>query len=228
MQYRTIIVEDDPMIARLDRAYVERDPRFQVVESFRDGKRALQWLQSNTADLALLDVYMPRFTGLELLRELRGTAVPIEIIMITAASDRETVDALLHLGVSDYLVKPFSLERFQQALDKFCAHRETMAAAGGSMSQSEVDRLMSSPQPAAALPKGYLQKTLELVRSCLREARGSLSSEAVAARTGLSAVTARRYVNYLVEQGEVVSTVDYDTGGRPSRLYHMCDRSMGN
>ena len=96
------------------------------------------------------------------------------------------------------------------------------------MSQSEVDRLMSSPQPAAALPKGYLQKTLELVRSCLREARGSLSSEAVAARTGLSAVTARRYVNYLVEQGEVVSTVDYDTGGRPSRLYHMCDRSMGN
>ena len=212
MQYRTIIVEDDPMIARLDRAYVERDPRFQVVESFRDGKRALQWLQSNTADLALLDVYMPRFTGLELLRELRGTAVPIEVIMITAASDRETVDALLHLGVSDYLVKPFSLERFQQALDKFCAHREAM----------------SSPQPAAALPKGYLQKTLELVRSCLREARGSLSSEAVAARTGLSAVTARRYVNYLVEQGEVVSTVDYDTGGRPSRLYHMCDRSMGN
>ena len=131
MQYRTIIVEDDPMIARLDRAYVERDPRFQVVERFRDGKRALQWLQSNTADLALLDVYMPRFTGLELLRELRGTAVPIEVIMITAASDRETVDALLHLGVSDYLVKPFSLERFQQALDKFCAHRETMAAAGG-------------------------------------------------------------------------------------------------
>ena len=228
MQYRTIIVEDDPMIARLDRAYVERDPRFQVVESFRDGKRALQWLQSNTADLALLDVYMPRFTGLELLRELRGTAVPIEVIMITAASDRETVDALLHLGVSDYLVKPFSLERFQQALDKFCAHRETMAGAGGSMSQSEVDRPMPSPQPAPALPKGYLQKTLELVRSCLREARGSLSSEAVAARTGLSAVTARRYVNYLVEQGEVVSTVDYDTGGRPSRLYHMCDRSMGN
>ena len=156
MQYRTIIVEDDPMIARLDRAYVERDPRFQVVESFRDGKRALQWLQSNTADLALLDVYMPRFTGLELLRELRGTAVPIEVIMITAASDRETVDALLHLGVSDYLVKPFSLERFQQALDKFCAHRETMAAAGGRMWQTEVERLMSTPPPPPPPPQGYI------------------------------------------------------------------------
>lgn len=228
MRYRTIIVEDDPMISRLDRAYVERDPRFQVVESFRDGKRALQWLQNNTADLALLDVYMPRFTGLELLRELRGTAVPIEVIMITAASDRETVDALLHLGVSDYLVKPFSLERFQQALDKFCAHRATMEAAGGSMSQSELDRLLSSPQPVTALPKGYLSKTLELVRGCLRDAQGSLSSEAVATRTGLSAVTARRYVNYLVEQGEVVSTVDYDTGGRPSRLYHSRTKDMGN
>lgn len=221
MQYRTIIVEDDPMISLLDRTYVERDPRFQVVETFRDGKNALYWLQRNRADLALLDVYMPRFSGLELLRELRGKAVPIEVIMITAASDAATVDALLHLGVSDYLVKPFSLERFQQALDKFCAHRETMAAAGGSMSQSDLDRLLASPRPAGApLPKGYLSKTLELVRACLREAGESLSSEAVAARTGLSAVTARRYVNYLVEQGEVVSTVDYDTGGRPSRLYH--------
>lgn len=222
MQYRTIIVEDDPMISQLNRAYVERDPRFQVVECFGDGRSALRWLEEHQADLALLDVYMPRFSGLELLRELRGRAIAVEVIMVTAASDTGTVDALLHLGVSDYLVKPFTIARFQQALDKFCAHREAVAAAGGSMSQSEVDRLLSAPQSAgAALPKGYLKKTLELVRACLREAETSLSSEAVAARTGLSAVTARRYVNYLAECGEAVSTVDYDTGGRPSRLYSL-------
>ncbi len=221
MQYRTIIVEDDPMVAQLNRVYVEKDPRFQVVERFGDGRSALYWLENHQADLALLDVYMPRFSGLELLRELRGRAIPIEVIMITAASDTGTVDALLHLGVNDYLVKPFTLQRFQQALDKFCAHREAMAAAGGSMSQSEVDRLLSNPQTAGVLPKGYLKRTLELVRACLREAETSLSSEAVAARTGLSAVTARRYVNYLTECGEVVSTVDYDTGGRPSRLYSL-------
>lgn len=225
MRYRAIIVEDDPMICQLNRTYVEKDPRFQVAGCFGDGRSALRWLEEHQADLALLDVYMPRFSGLELLRELRSRAVPIEVIMITAANDAETVDALLHLGVNDYLVKPFAMERFQQALDKFCAHRETMAAAGGAMSQSEVDRLLSSPQPAAGvLPKGYLQKTMELVRACLREAETSLSSEAVAARTGLSAVTARRYVNYLAECGEAVSTVDYDTGGRPSRLYSLAKR----
>ena len=66
--YRVVIVEDDPMVSLLNRTFVERDARFQVVQSFQDGRAALAWLEQNPADLAVLDVYMPLFTGLELPR----------------------------------------------------------------------------------------------------------------------------------------------------------------
>ena len=216
--YRVVIVEDDPMISYLNRSYVESDGRFQLVRTFQDGAAARDWLLKNRADLLVLDVYMPRVTGLELLRTLRERKVEADAIMVTAAHDVKTVDALLKLGVVDYLVKPFTRQRFQQALDAFCFHREAMA--GGMVSQETLDSLLPAPRGDAAPPKGVQGSTLERVRACLRGAPPEgLSSEAIARQTGLSAVTVRHYVNYLTERGEAESAVNYDTGGRPSRLY---------
>lgn len=219
--YRVVIVEDDPMVSLLDRSFTEKDSRFQVVEAFRDGRTALQWLSCNEADLLILDVYMPTLTGLELLHQLRAQSIPTDVIMVTAADDAKTVDALLKLGVVDYLVKPFTIERFQQALDSFCRHRETVS--GTAVSQQMLDQLLARPgQITQAPPKGLQESTLERVRDALRAAPAAgATSEALAQRTGLSAVTARRYLNYLVERGEAVSQVNYDTGGRPCRLYHF-------
>ena len=64
--YRVVIVEDDPMVSLINRTYVERDSRFQVVQTFQDGQTALDWLAQNPVDLVVLDVYMPLFTGEEL------------------------------------------------------------------------------------------------------------------------------------------------------------------
>ena len=219
--YRVVIVEDDPMVSLLDRSFTEKDSRFQVVEAFRDGRTALQWLTRNEADLLILDVYMPALTGLELLRRLRAQSVQADVIMVTAADDPKTVDALLKLGVVDYLVKPFTMERFQQALDCFCRHREVVS--GTAVSQQALDQLLSHPAHAGQpTPKGLQESTLERVRAALRSAPApGVTSEALSHLTGLSAVTARRYLNYLVERGEAVSQVNYDTGGRPCRLYHF-------
>ena len=115
--YQAVIVEDDPMIASIDQNFLERDPRFRLAASFRSGQDALPWLLRHPADLLILDVYMPRMTGLELLRELRSFGITSDAVMVTAANDSKTVDALLKLGVADYLVKPFTARRFQQALD---------------------------------------------------------------------------------------------------------------
>ena len=124
--YQAVIVEDDPMIASIDQNFLERDPRFHLAASFRSGQDALPWLLRHPADLLILDVYMPRMTGLELLRELRSFGVTSGVVMVTAANDSKTVDALLKLGVADYLVKPFTARRFQQALDKFCRQRSAI------------------------------------------------------------------------------------------------------
>lgn len=226
--YQVVIVEDDPMVSYLNQTFIEKDPRFQVSHVFQDGRTALDWLTTHSADLVVLDVYMPLLTGLDLLHELRYRGIAVDVIMVTAANDTKTVDALFKLGIIDYLVKPFTCERLQQGLDTFCRHREAVDG-HTTVSQETLDRLLApAVSTATPPPKGYQESTLERIRACLRDAPASgLPSESLARKTGLSVVTARHYVNYLVERGEVLCSVNYDTGGRPCRLYHYPGLSLG-
>ena len=97
--YRVVIVEDDPMVSLLNRTFVERDARFQVVQSFQDGRAALAWLEQNPADLAVLDVYMPLFTGLELLHALRGQGVGLIVTVDCGITAVEEAACAASLGV---------------------------------------------------------------------------------------------------------------------------------
>lgn len=209
------------MVSLLNRTFTERDSRFHVVQTCSDGRAALEWLSQNPADLVILDVYMPLCTGVELLRALRSQSIPVDAIMVTAANDAASVDTLLKMGVVDYLVKPFTYERFQQALDTFCRHKE--AVHGQAVTQGELDKLFAPPDSGdRSAPKGLQESTLKLIRDCLHAAPAQgLPSEAISKQTNLSVVTVRRYANYLVERGEACSTVNYDTGGRPCRLYQL-------
>ena len=218
--YQTVIVEDDPTISLLHRTFLARDNRFALARAFSNGHEALEWLLHHTADLIILDVYMPRMTGLELLRTLRMEGIGIDVIMVTAANDSKTVDALLKLGVTDYLVKPFAASRFQQALDTFCQHRE--AVSHDNVSQQELDALFPPAAPAVSIPKGLQTRTLDRIRACLRQIpQAGATCETIADCSGFSTVTVRRYLTYLVSQGEAVTQVNYDTGGRPCMLYRL-------
>ena len=218
--YQTVIVEDDPTISLLHRTFLARDNRFALAHAFSNGHEALEWLLPHTAGLIILDVYMPRMTGLELLRTLRMEGIGIDVIMVTAANDSKTVDALLKLGVTDYLVKPFAASRFQQALDTFCQHRE--AVSHDNVSQQELDALFPSAAPAVSIPKGLQTRTLDRIRACLRQIpQAGATCETIADCSGFSTVTVRRYLTYLVSQGEAVTQVNYDTGGRPCMLYRL-------
>ncbi|MEL7624392.1 MAG: response regulator [Clostridiales bacterium] len=232
--FNVVIVEDEAMVAKLNRRFVEADSRFRVAAEFNNGKAALEWFRSHSADLLILDVYMPAFTGTELLRELRARGSAIDVIMVTAAHDTHTLDDLLKLGVDDYLVKPFTAQRFQQALNTFCRNRSALDNQD-QVSQKDIDRLIHMPLAAEGLaengldlaeghlPKGLQKKTAQLVWDCLRQpqAGSGLSCEELSLATGLSAVTIRRYLNYFMELGEVASRMNYDTGGRPSLAYQL-------
>ena len=166
--YTVVIVEDDPMITELNRRYAEKDGRFTVTQTFSQPRRALDWLRHNPADLVILDFYMPQMNGLEFLRAVRAAGVESDVIMITAANDAATVEALTRLGVVDYLVKPFAYERFCRALDAFCRRRSAMR---GSLDQSALDSLLHAAPPApAALPKGMQAQTRERILACMRSA----------------------------------------------------------
>lgn len=221
---KTVIVEDDRMVASINSQFAAKTPGIQVIATFYSGKNALEFLEKTKVDLLLLDLYMPEFSGLELLTELRRHNNAINVIMITAANDAPHIEEALSLGIVDYLIKPFRYERFAQALDKYLLKRAVMEN-GMEFTQEDIDQLITVARPSAKsremeLQKGLQRQTMERLRSCLRaHPEEYLTSEQIAAETGLSKVTVRRYMNHLIENNEIKSRVDYSTGGRPRVEY---------
>jgi two-component system phosphate regulon response regulator PhoB len=105
---RILLVEDDPDIRHLVTFKLEK-AGFAVVAT-EDGYAALREAHARTPDLVLLDVRMPRITGIEVCRELRAdprtAAVPI--IMLTARARPLDLEQAFAAGATDYIVKPFS------------------------------------------------------------------------------------------------------------------------
>lgn len=221
----TVIVEDDPMVAQINRQYLQQLGDFQIDGIFANGEEALEHLRTKPVDLAILDVYMPGMGGLELLHRMRAEHIFTPVIMVTAAAEMRTVEEALRLGIVDYLIKPFSFQRFQEGIQRYMVNANLIRSST-TVNQDVVDQLMGKKRTAARelrdLHKGLNQKTLDHIHQYLRERPGEAQTcEGLSAATGLSKVTIRRYLNYLIETGWVESSIDYETGGRPRVLYRL-------
>ena len=221
----TIIVEDDPMVAQINCQYLQRLEDFQVDAVFGSGKAALDYVRGNSADLLILDVYMPGLSGLELLYQIRTEHIRLSAIMVTGAIEMETVEEALRLGIVDYLIKPFSFQRFQEAIEKYLLKMNLLKTCQ-TANQTVVDQLMhtsfSHDKESKELRKGLNQKTLDYIFRYLKEhPRQKHTCESLSRVSGLSKVTVRRYLNYLIEVDQAVSSIDYETGGRPRVLYRL-------
>ena len=145
MTYKVLIVEDDPMVAMINEQYVKQNKNFTVSSICRNGDEALSFLDDNAVDLIVLDVFMPVMDGVETLKTIRERKVSSEVIMVTAANDTQTLERTMHLGVLDYLIKPFTMERFSIALEKFMSQNKTLKE-NTILDQKSIDLLMSSKQ----------------------------------------------------------------------------------
>ncbi|WP_175410509.1 response regulator [Streptomyces sp. TRM64462] len=226
---KVLVVDDDFMVARLHRRLVERVPGFTVVGEARSGAEALRAVRDLRPDLVLLDMYLPDIGGLDVLRELRaGTAGASEadVLVVTAARDAATVRGALRGGAVHYIIKPFDGSVLQERLQQY-ARRHHELASIATPAQADVDRVFAAPTappapPAEAphLPKGVTEQTADLVGTTLRTRPDGLSASECAEATGLSRVSARRYLEFFVSTGQAEVTLRYGTAGRPERRYH--------
>lgn len=228
MAYRVLIVEDDPMVAMINEQYVKQNKNFTVSTICRNGEEALNFLDGNKIDLIVLDVYMPVMDGVETLKRIRDKKISSEVIMVTAANDTNTLEQTMHLGVLDYLIKPFTLERFLVALEKFLSQKETLKQ-NSIIDQNCIDRLMTQigtqdkKIKPTEYPKGINKKTLSSMIEYFNENPGWHSVDMIAEKLKISIVTVRHYMNYLVQQKSIVEDINYETGGRPCMLYKKSD-----
>jgi DNA-binding LytR/AlgR family response regulator len=109
-----IIVDDEELARKLLETYVEKLPSLSLLKSYKNPELAIEFLKENPVDLVLLDIQMPELSGLEFVKQMDN--IKPHIIFTTAYSDF-ALDGFA-LDVTDYLLKPFSFERFSAAIKK--------------------------------------------------------------------------------------------------------------
>ncbi|SFF40366.1 two-component system, CitB family, response regulator DctR [Paenibacillus algorifonticola] len=141
--FKVVLIEDDPMVQEVNRQFVEQVDGFQVVGIAGNGQEGLRLIRELKPDLVFLDVFMPALDGMAALRELRSAAMPVDVIVVTAAKDPETIREMLRGGAMDYIIKPFKLERIRQTLERYRDRHESLAAEDA-VTQDELDRMLLS------------------------------------------------------------------------------------
>jgi len=108
-----IIVEDQPPAQRILKKYIEEYGTLQCKAVFSDGIEAIKFLKQENVDLIFLDIHLPKMSGVDFLKSLSD---PPQVIFTTAFPDYALQG--YDLNVVDYLLKPFSFQRFVQAISK--------------------------------------------------------------------------------------------------------------
>ncbi|SES67613.1 two-component system, CitB family, response regulator DctR [Salinibacillus kushneri] len=233
-QVKVFIIEDDPMVLEVNKQFVEKVDGFQVIGDARDGREAVDKVVKTHPDLILLDIFMPVKDGVEVIQQLRAQQVQADIIVITAANDKETLRTMLHNGVVDYIIKPFKFERLQKALQNYRTYVRKLSSKQA-LNQQQIDSfsplLLSTDRKHCKnqahllsideLPKGLNEQTLKQIISFLQKQSTSISAEEAADGIGIARVTARRYLDFLQRTGKVEIDLRYGEVGRPVNRYFL-------
>ncbi|MER6838066.1 response regulator [Streptomyces cellulosae] len=230
-----LVVDDDFRVARVHRAYVDRVDSFRVVGVAGSGEQALSAVDELRPDLVLLDLYLPDVFGLDVIPRLRTAGHDCDVMVVSAAREADAVRGAVRHGVVDYLLKPFDFEDLRGRLERYAVQRG-MLRDTVVRGQADVDRVLagaamplppSVPSRLRRLPKGMSTETAGLVERTLREAEGSLSASECAQLTGVSRVSARRYLEYFHAVGAAEVSLRYGATGRPERRYRFVAAGRG-
>lgn len=116
---KVLLIDDEPLASELIAEYLQEHPGFEIVGRCVNGFEGFKAIQELTPDLVFLDVQMPKINGFELLEMLENPPA----IIFTTAFDAFALKAF-EANAVDYLLKPFSAERFANALAKYTSRKE--------------------------------------------------------------------------------------------------------
>ncbi|MBL4933158.1 response regulator [Clostridium paridis] len=220
---QVMIVEDDPMVREINSKFLKRVEGFILYKAVSNLEDAKKFISVKKPDLILLDVYLPKENGIDFLKWIRAQELEIDIILITADKTIERVQEAFRYGVVDYLIKPFSFERFKESLTQFKG-RYYEFKKNDEIEQEELDKLIASSNTshneddyAKGLNKYTYRSIWEEIEKSSYE---DFTAEGLAEKLGIARVTVRRYLDYMEKENKVEKLVEYGKVGRPQHKYH--------
>lgn len=222
---KVLIVEDDFRIAQVQEGFLQKIPDVQVVGKALNAEDAINRLKEQEIDLILLDIYLPDRLGTDLLPFIRENYPEIDIIMITAATEKSMLETSIRQGVFHYLLKPVTMEKFIETIENYKKRKELL------QHREDIDQLIIDQYFGTSvnqvslnqkdLPSGVDRLTLQKVKEVLSTLDSGISIEEMGEKMGASRTTARRYLEYLVSVNICIAKHEYGIVGRPERKYYL-------
>ncbi|KGX83624.1 response regulator [Pontibacillus marinus] len=172
------------------------------VEGCSNGKEGVAHFDPFKHDLVLVDYHMPEWDGVKTVKELRKKAPHVPVIVLTVDERQEVADQFLQAGATDFALKPL------KAPDLISRIRLNLKMAK-----------LQNDQQSAFVDKGIKEDTLKQIQSYLAGQSEAKTINEIQKDLPVSYQTVHRYLNYLVEMGEVECQSHYGTKGRPKNKY---------
>jgi DNA-binding NarL/FixJ family response regulator len=190
-----LIVDDHPLLRHGLRDVIGNNSRFKIVGEASDGEEALRKIDSLKPQIAILDIDMPRLSGLETIRSIRALSLPVKVIILTMYKEEDMFNAAMDLGVKAYVLKENAANDVMLALDKV-DHGEgfvsaLMLKAGQRRSDRVRELLLSKPQIESLTPAE--RRILKLVGE-------DYTSKEIASRLNLSVRTVDNHRQHICDK----------------------------
>jgi len=192
---RVLIVEDQTLVCEGLEMLLSLAEDIRVAGRAADGVEALRSMQEQAPDLVLLDVRMPKMSGIEVLRKMKAKALTIPVILLTTFDDDAALLEGIRLGAKGYLLKDVSLAKLTEAI--------RLVAAGRSMISPVVtERLLHGLRDAPLPPdSGYESEALtDREAEIIRLMTGGYSNREIAGALYLSEGTVKNHVSNILSK----------------------------
>jgi len=199
---RVLLADDHAVVRKGIREFLEEDPEITVIAEASDGAEAVRLAAAHTPDVVVLDIQMPRITGLEATRQIKAARPGVRVLILTAYEDDPYVFALLRAGADGYLLKSADSDDLVRAV--------RAVAEGGKLLDpavaAKVVAQMTTGKPAAA--GDQVEPLSERELAVLRLAGQGLTNKAIGAALGLSDRTVQGHMANLYGKLGVASRTE--------------------
>ena len=223
---RILVVEDDPMVGKFHEHYIKQLKDFELIDTARTSEQALKFLEKQSYDLVLLDIFMPGIDGLQLLKEIRNKNFNVDVIVISAANEKEQIQTAMRFGAVDYIIKPFEFERFNLALNNYKLRRTNLENLT-QVKQEDLDKNLTIKETPSdtSVPKGLNKNTLKLIWEIILKQENMFTTDEIASSAGISRVSIRKYLEFFKSLNVLSLELHRGSVGRPIYKYKCLDKS---
>ncbi|MGH0465064.1 response regulator, partial [Bacillus luti] len=152
---KVAIAEDDFRVAQIQEEFLSKIKDVKVIGKALNAKETMELLQKEEIDLLLLDNYLPDGIGTDLLPKIHADFPNVDVIMVTAANENHMLEKAIRNGVSNYLIKPVTLEKFVRAIEDY-KRKKQLLHSNNEVNQTLIDNFfgISQIQDMKNLPTG--------------------------------------------------------------------------